>query len=94
MGNGANDPVPPGKLGLPFLGETLALLRNPFRFLEMRQQRYGNVFKSRVLGRTTVFLAGIEGAEAFYDGEHYKPILEMRLKAGKSKAILVDGYNG
>jgi uncharacterized protein (DUF1330 family) len=35
-----------------------------------------------------------EKAEAFYHGEHYKPILEMRLKAGKSKAILVDGHNG
>ena len=35
-----------------------------------------------------------EKAEAFYFGEHYKPILEMRLKAGKSKAILVDGHNG
>ena len=33
-------------------------------------------------------------AEAFYDGEHYKPILAMRLKAGKSKAILVDGHSG
>ena len=33
-------------------------------------------------------------AEEFYDSEHYKPILAMRLKAGKSKAILVDGYNG
>ena len=33
-------------------------------------------------------------AEAFYFGEHYKPILEMRLKAGKSKAILVDGHSG
>jgi uncharacterized protein (DUF1330 family) len=35
-----------------------------------------------------------EKAEAFYFGEHYKPILEMRLKAGKSKAILVDGHSG
>ena len=35
-----------------------------------------------------------EKAEAFYYGEHYKPILAMRLKAGKSKAILVDGHNG
>ncbi len=33
-------------------------------------------------------------AEQFYDSDHYKPILAMRLKAGKSKAILVDGYNG
>jgi uncharacterized protein (DUF1330 family) len=35
-----------------------------------------------------------EKAEAFYDSDHYKPILAMRLKAGKSKAILVDGHAG
>ncbi len=35
-----------------------------------------------------------EKAEEFYHSEHYKPILAMRLKAGKSKAILVDGYGG
>ncbi len=33
-------------------------------------------------------------AEEFYHSDHYKPILAMRLKAGKSKAILVDGHNG
>src|SRR5437588_2487652 len=31
-----------------------------------------------------------EKAEEFYDSEHYKPILAMRLKAGRSKAIIVD----
>ncbi len=35
-----------------------------------------------------------EKAEAFYDSEHYKPLLDMRLKAGKCRAILVDGYSG
>ena len=33
-------------------------------------------------------------AEEFYHSDHYKPILAMRLKAGNSKAILVDGLNG
>jgi len=33
-------------------------------------------------------------AEEFYDSDHYQPILAMRLKAGKSKAILVDGHAG
>ena len=33
-------------------------------------------------------------AEEFYDSDHYKPILAMRLKAGKSKAIIVDGHSG
>lgn len=33
-------------------------------------------------------------AERFYESEEYKPVLAMRLKAGKSKAILVDGHSG
>ena len=32
--------------------------------------------------------------ERFYESPEYKPVLEMRLKAGKSKAIIVDGHNG
>src|SRR5439155_22193555 len=39
-------------------------------FLNDRQRRYGNVFKSNVLGRKSVFLAGTEGAEAFYNAEN------------------------
>ena len=57
-------------MGLPAVGETLPFLRNLCGFLEDRQQRYGDVFKSRVLGRRVVFLAGTEGAEAFYDEEN------------------------
>jgi uncharacterized protein (DUF1330 family) len=33
-------------------------------------------------------------AERFYDSPDYKPVLDMRLKAGKSKAIIVDGHAG
>jgi uncharacterized protein (DUF1330 family) len=33
-------------------------------------------------------------AERFYDSADYKPVLDMRLKAGKSKAIIVDGHDG
>jgi retinoid hydroxylase len=59
--------LPPGRMGLPLLGETPAFLRNVFQFLEDRQRRYGKVFKSSALGRKIVFLAGADGAEAFYD---------------------------
>jgi cytochrome P450 len=57
-------------MGLPLIGETWSLLRDPFGFLEERQRRYGDVFRSRVLGRRIIFLAGIEGAEAFYDTDN------------------------
>lgn len=59
--------LPPGSMGLPVIGETPAFLRSPFRFLEERTRRHGDVFKSRVLFRRVVFLSGIEGAQAFYD---------------------------
>jgi cytochrome P450 len=59
--------LPPGNRGLPWLGESTALLRNPFGFLEERRDRFGNVFRSKVLGREVAFLAGLEGAERFYD---------------------------
>jgi cytochrome P450 len=62
--------LPPGSMGLPFLGETMAFGKNPFRFLEERQKRHGNVFKSSLFGRRIVFLAGTEGAEAFYDAQN------------------------
>ncbi|MES1172525.1 MAG: cytochrome P450, partial [Bacteroidota bacterium] len=58
--------LPPGWMGLPLVGETLAFLRNPFAFLEDRRARHGNVFKSNIVGRRIVFLSGLEGAEAFY----------------------------
>ena len=35
---------PQGSMGLPLLGETLAFVRNPYSFLEVRRQRYGDVF--------------------------------------------------
>jgi steroid delta-isomerase-like uncharacterized protein len=61
--------LPPGSMGLPVIGETPAFLQSPFRFLEERQRRHGDVFKSRVLFRRVVFLSGIEGAQAFYDDQ-------------------------
>ncbi|HEV3032709.1 MAG TPA: cytochrome P450 [Polyangia bacterium] len=80
----ANARLPPGNLGLPLLGETLALLANPFGFLADRRKRHGNVFKSRVVGQRVVFLSGLEGAEVFYDPDnvsranaHPFPLLDL-----------------
>ncbi len=57
-------------MGPPLIGETLAFVRNPYRFLDVRRDRHGNIFKSAVAGRRVVFLAGLEGASAFYDPEN------------------------
>ena len=36
----------------------------------------------------------MQAAEHFYYSAEYKPVLDMRLRAGKSKAIIVDGHSG
>src|SRR4029450_10978241 len=35
-----------------------------------------------------------EAAERFYESPEYKPVLEMRLKAGKSRALTAAAHNG
>jgi cytochrome P450 len=60
-------PLPPGSNGLPLLGETLALLRDPFGFVETRAQRLGPVFRTRLLGRPTAVITGPEATAKFVD---------------------------
>jgi len=55
---GATHPLPPGNNGLPILGETIAFASNPFAFVRTRQARFGDVFRTSILGKPTVFLAG------------------------------------
>src|SRR5664279_1040534 len=52
------NPLPPGSNGLPLLGETLAFASNPFAFIHERRTRFGDVFRTSILGSPTVFIAG------------------------------------
>ncbi|MBW4593003.1 MAG: cytochrome P450 [Brasilonema angustatum HA4187-MV1] len=62
-------PLPPGKLGLPFIGETISFLREP-DFAQKRQERYGSIFKSHLFGRPTVFLIGAEAIRFLLTNEN------------------------
>ncbi|KAL3840435.1 hypothetical protein ACJIZ3_025026 [Penstemon smallii] len=65
----------PGRLGIPFLGETISFLaatkstKGVYHFVTLRRQRYGKWFKTRILGRTHVFVPSIEGAKMVYSNE-------------------------
>ncbi|XVE99745.1 hypothetical protein REPUB_Repub03eG0227400 [Reevesia pubescens] len=57
--------LPPGNLGLPFVGETLQLIaayktENPEPFIDERVKRYGSIFTTHVFGEPTVFSADQE----------------------------------
>ncbi|KAI3912159.1 hypothetical protein MKW92_037368 [Papaver armeniacum] len=52
--------LPPGTLGLPFIGESLQIIsayktENPEPFIDERVKRYGNVFTTHLFGKPTVF---------------------------------------
>ncbi|XP_048325628.2 3beta,22alpha-dihydroxysteroid 3-dehydrogenase isoform X2 [Ziziphus jujuba] len=52
--------LPPGNLGLPFIGETLQLIsayktENPEPFIDERVNRFGPIFTTHVFGEPTVF---------------------------------------
>lgn len=59
--------APGGRKGLPLLGETIAFAKNPFRFIEERLAAHGGIFRSNVLGRDTIVLAGPEATTQFID---------------------------
>ena len=52
-------PMPPGNFGLPIVGETLSFLQDA-QFAQKRHQKYGAIFKTRLLGSPTIFMRGVE----------------------------------
>ncbi|KAF9622538.1 hypothetical protein IFM89_031942 [Coptis chinensis] len=55
--------LPPGSMGWPYIGETLQLYsQDPNVFFTTKQQRYGQIFKTHILGCSCVMLASPEAA--------------------------------
>lgn len=57
--------LPPGTMGLPYVGETLQLYssKNPNIFFTMKEKRYGPVFKTRILGCPCIMMSSPEAAK-------------------------------
>ncbi|MGF1939364.1 MAG: cytochrome P450 [Nostoc sp. ChiQUE02] len=54
--------IPPGSFGVPVLGETLSFVFDR-DFAKKRYRQYGPIFKTHLLGRPTVVMAGPEALE-------------------------------
>ncbi|XP_024976756.1 abscisic acid 8'-hydroxylase 4 isoform X2 [Cynara cardunculus var. scolymus] len=55
--------LPPGSLGWPYIGETLQLYsQDPNVFFANKQKRYGEIFKTHILGCPSIMLASPEAA--------------------------------
>ena len=60
-----NKPLPPGSLGLPWLGESLAIAANNHQFYKDRFKKYGPIFKTRLFGINFIVFSGPEGMHRF-----------------------------
>jgi retinoid hydroxylase len=62
-------PLPPGKSGLPWIGETISFLTDP-DFATKRRQQYGAIFRTHIIGRPTVVMSGA-AANKFILSTHF-----------------------
>ena len=68
-------PLPPGRFGLPFVGETLEFLGSlrkgvPWQFFDDRIAAYGETFKTSLLASRTVVLAGPLGNKTVFSNTY------------------------
>lgn len=75
LSTGSTLTFPPGRFGLPIIGESIQYLRDPEGFVVQRQQQYGNVFKTHLFGRPTIALIGADAARFLFTNDGQK--LEM-----------------
>ncbi|KAL2078429.1 hypothetical protein ACEWY4_026114 [Coilia grayii] len=63
-------PLPPGTMGMPFIGETLQLILQRRKFLRMKRQKYGYIYKTHLFGNPTVRVMGADNVRQILLGEH------------------------
>ena len=62
-------PEPPGKNGLPFIGETISFLTDP-DFNQKRTAKYGKIYKTNIFGRPTVIMIGSKANTFLFRNEN------------------------
>jgi cytochrome P450 len=89
-------PLPPGRFGLPFIGEMPLILRDAYGFVEERARRHGPIFRTRMLGRPTAVITGPDANGKFIDADDVQradamPAHVQALFGGRGVLPLLDG---
>ncbi|XP_077311331.1 cytochrome P450 26A1 [Lithobates pipiens] len=63
-------PLPPGTMGLPFFGETLQMVLQRRKFLQLKRRKYGHIYKTHLFGTPTVRVLGADNVRHILLGEH------------------------
>ena len=69
MLNFSDLPLPPGNFGLPFIGETIEFAQDPARFVAVRRARYGDVFRTHLIGARTIIMTDENALAWIFAGE-------------------------
>ncbi|XP_069835094.1 cytochrome P450 26A1 [Dendropsophus ebraccatus] len=67
---GCQNPLPPGTMGLPFFGETLQMVLQRRKFLQLKRRKYGYIYKTHLFGTPTVRIMGADNVRQILLGEH------------------------
>ncbi|XP_060142263.1 cytochrome P450 26A1 isoform X2 [Globicephala melas] len=57
-------------MGFPFFGETLQMVLQRSKFLQMKRRKYGFIYKTHLFGRPTVRVMGADNVRRILLGEH------------------------
>ncbi len=78
--------LPPGNKGLPFVGELLDFIRDPY-FIQKRHARYGEIFRTSFLDKNVIFIRGEQANRFLFSQE--KNYFEMSMPES-TKALFGD----
>jgi len=62
-------PLPPGDMGRPLIGETIAFAQDPARFVAERRARYGDIFRTNLIGAKTIIMTDEDALAWIFAGE-------------------------
>ena len=87
-------PKPPGRNGLPLIGETISFLNDP-DFNQKRIKKYGKIYKTNIFARPTAIMIGSE-ANTFLFGNENKYVVSIwpkstRVLLGKESLSISSG---
>eukprot|EP00252_Welwitschia_mirabilis_P017762 TRINITY_DN3940_c0_g1_i1.p1 TRINITY_DN3940_c0_g1~~TRINITY_DN3940_c0_g1_i1.p1 ORF type:complete len:500 (+),score=57.90 TRINITY_DN3940_c0_g1_i1:230-1729(+) len=98
--SGSRNGLPPGRMGWPFIGETLEFIScgqscTPESFMDRRKRLYGKVFKSHLLGSPTIVSIDPEVSKAVLqnDGKLFIPSYPKSINElmGRSSILMLNG---
>eukprot|EP00854_Cymbomonas_tetramitiformis_P022984 gene22984-27801_t len=67
--NSSQEKLPPGSMGLPFVGESFAQVTAAETFVVSRAATHGDIFKTNTLGQPTIVMSGPENLDFILDCE-------------------------